>query len=79
MLTYTSFHRHIKYRLTSIVVLKCIIIKLATWNLCLGLINKKMYVTEMMKLNRIDVCCLQEIDIKPSYNHEILSWKGYSL
>ena len=39
-------------------------IKIASWNLCLGLANKKDYVASMIKENKIDICCVQEIDIK---------------
>ena len=31
-------------------------IKIANWNVCLGLANKKDYVAEMIKLNNIDIC-----------------------
>ena len=39
-------------------------IKIATWNLCLGLTNKKDYVSQMITVNKIDICCMQEIDVK---------------
>ena len=52
---------------------------IASWNLCLGLANKKDYVSEMIKQLGIDVCCLQEVEISNQYNHEILSFTGYSL
>ena len=29
--------------------------------------------------NKIDICCLQEIDIPSNYNHELLTFKGYNL
>ena len=33
-----------------------------------------------MKIEKkIDICCLQEIDIPINYNHELLSFKGYEL
>ena len=54
-------------------------IKMATWNLCLGLTNKKTYVTEMIKMNEIDICCKQEVDIEASYKQNLLSCKGYTL
>ena len=28
---------------------------------------------------KIDICCLQEIDISVGYNHELLAFKGYNL
>ena len=39
-------------------------IKIATWNLCLGLTNKKDYVLQIITVNKIDICCMQEIDVK---------------
>ena len=35
--------------------------KIATWNVCLGIANKKDIVTETLKQEKISVCCLQEI------------------
>ena len=54
-------------------------IKIATWNVCLGLMNKKDVVSNMITDNKIDICCLQETDIPVEYNHELLSFKGYNL
>ena len=53
--------------------------KIASWNLCLGLANKKDYVEKIMIENRIDVCCLQEIELKPDFNHLLLATRNYSL
>ena len=33
----------------------------------------------MIKQHNIDICCLQEIDVKKDYNVDILSFKGYTL
>ena len=38
-------------------------LKLATWNLCLGLANKKEMVSQKILEEKIDVCVMQEIDI----------------
>ena len=54
-------------------------IKIASWNLCLGLMNKKDYVSQMINLNKIDICCLQEIELSPDCDHKLLSFNGYSL
>ena len=43
----------------------------------LGLRNKKDYVGKMIKENKVDIMCLQEIDIEPNYPHNILNFKGY--
>ena len=40
---------------------------IVSWNLCLGLANKKDYVSEMIKKLGIDDCCLQEVEISNQY------------
>ena len=35
-------------------------LKIATWNLCLGLANKKDLVTKYLDLHNVSVCCMQE-------------------
>ena len=52
-------------------------IKTATWNLCLGLSNKKDYVSKIINEHKLDIVCLQETDIKLNYPINILSFKGY--
>ena len=52
-------------------------ITIGSWNLCLGLRNKKDYVSKMIKENKIDIICSQENDIKPDYPLNILSFRGY--
>ena len=54
-------------------------LKFATWNLCLGLSNKKDIVTSYLKLNNVDICCLQETEISPNFPENILSTDGYNL
>ena len=54
-------------------------LKLATWNLCLGLSNKKDIVTSYLKLHSVDVCCLQETEIPLNFPENILSTGGYNL
>ena len=41
-------------------------IKIASWILCLRLMNKKNYVSQIIIDEKIDICCLQEIDLRPS-------------
>ena len=41
--------------------------------------NKKDYVSQMINLNKIDICCLQEIELSPDCDHKLLSFNGYSL
>ena len=52
-------------------------IKIATWNLCLGLSNKKDYVSKIINEHKLDIVCLQETDIQLNYPINILSFKGY--
>ena len=54
-------------------------LKLATWNLCLGLSNKKDIVTSYLKLHSVDVCCLQVTEIPLNFPENILSTGGYNL
>ena len=51
--------------------------KIATWNLCLGLANKKDYVINTIRNERIDICGLQEIEINKDFPKQNLSAKGY--
>ena len=54
-------------------------LRIATWNLCLGLSNKKNIVKQYMKFNNIDVCCMQEVDLLVNHPTELLSFPGYNL
>ena len=54
-------------------------LKLATWNLCLGLSNKKDVVSQTILSNEIDICVLQEIDIPAGYDSDLLSFGSYTL
>jgi len=38
-------------------------IRLATWNLCLGIAQKKDLLTDILKIKNIDILCLQETEI----------------
>ena len=53
--------------------------KVASWNLCLGLRNKRDYVSRVIVDEKIDICCLQEVDIAKDYPSDILSIKDFSL
>ena len=54
-------------------------IKIATWNLCLGLANKKDIVYEELKRKEIDICLLQEVELNKDYNKELLSSREYKI
>ena len=52
---------------------------LGTWNLCLGLPNKKDYVTHTLKSNNIDICCLQECEVPINLQEKTLTSKDYKI
>ena len=54
-------------------------INIATWNLCLGIANKKDTVTSYLTFNNIQVCCLQETEIPMSFPEKILNCGGYNI
>ena len=54
-------------------------IRIATWNLCLGLASKKNLVKHYITENKIDICCLQETELDNQINEDLLSFPGYSL
>ena len=54
-------------------------LKIATWNLCLGLKNKKDTVYGCLTEENIDIAMLQEVDIKKDYPIELLATKDYNL
>ena len=54
-------------------------IKLSTWNVCLGMRNKKEVIYETLKNERIDICALQEVEIPKNYQHELMSSKDFKI
>ncbi len=46
--------------------------RIATWNLCLGLANKKDLVLDELNSNKIDVCCMQETELNNDFPTGIL-------
>ena len=54
-------------------------LKIATWNLCLGLSNKKDLVTSYLKAHSIAVCCSQETEIVSGFPKNILNCNNYNL
>ena len=54
-------------------------IKIATWNVCLGLASKKDLVKKYIQDNNIDVCCLQETELNVNLNTDLLTFPGYSI
>ena len=60
-------------------VLRMSELRIATWNLCLGLANKKDLVIEALERNEIIVCGLQETEIDQNFPVNLLSCAGYTL
>ena len=54
-------------------------LKIATWNLCLGLFNKKDYVYQVIKEEKIDICLLQEIKLDTNIPSNLVSSKNYKI
>ena len=54
-------------------------INIGTWNLCLGLPNKKDNVTDTLRRNNIGICCLQETEIQTGFPENILNCNGFNL
>ena len=54
-------------------------VKIATWNVCLGLKNKKTYVSQTIEKNKIDICYIQECQIQKDFPANILTFKHFNL
>ena len=54
-------------------------LKIGTWNLCLGLPNKKDIVTDYLKMNKVNVCCLQETEGQANFPENVLNTGGFNL
>ena len=54
-------------------------IELATWNICLGIKNKKDYVYDTLAELNVDICAIQEVEIPKDYPSELLANKNYIL
>ena len=54
-------------------------IKIATWNLCLGLLNKRDYIKMLLNTEQIHLLNMQETEIPPCQDEAGLNIPGYSL
>ena len=54
-------------------------VKIATLNLCLGLKNKKDLVKAALLEQKIDILCMQETEISPDFDEEMIQIPGYIL
>jgi exonuclease III len=53
--------------------------KIATWNVCLGLTTKKEIVSRTIVEEDIDICCIQEAEIPAGFPINELTFKNYSI
>ena len=54
-------------------------VNIALWNVCPGLKRKKEYVKSKIIKENIDICCIQECEIKPDFPDNILTFKNFNL
>ena len=54
-------------------------VKIGTWNICLGLKSKKDYVRTIISEEKLDICCVQECEIKPDFPIGLLTFKDYNI
>ena len=52
-------------------------LKICTWNLCLGIINKKDIVKREIIENKIDICCMQEVELPNGYPSQLMTFPNY--
>ena len=52
--------------------------KIATLNLCLGLMNKKNLIKNLIIESNIDILCLQETELQIYFDHNLMSFPGYN-
>ena len=52
-------------------------LKIGTLNLCLGLPNKKTLVKNIITEEKLDILCLQETEIVPNIDHDLMSFPGF--
>ena len=54
-------------------------VKIGTWNICLGLKSKKDYIKTIITEEKLDICCIQECEITPDYPINLLTFKDYNI
>ena len=54
-------------------------LKIGTWNLCLGLPNKRDLVINSMEELDVSICCLQECEIPINFPENLLNAGKYNL
>ena len=54
-------------------------LKIATWNICLGFKNKKDYIYKTLNANEVMICALQELELPKDCNVQLLSSLKYKI
>ena len=54
-------------------------INIGTWNLCLGLTNKKDYIKRKLIENQLDILCVQECEVPVNIDETTLTFAGYNI
>ena len=55
------------------------VLKIASWNCCLGILNKLDFVKNILDKHNIDILFLQEVEITNNMNLDLLKIKNYNL
>ena len=54
-------------------------IKIGTWNACLGISNKKDLISKMINDNKIDILCLQEVELDQNTPVNLMTIKNLNI
>ena len=54
-------------------------INIGTWNLCLGLTNKKDYIKRKLIEEHLDILCVQECQVDPNMDENILTIRNHKI
>ena len=52
---------------------------IASWNVCLGITNKKDFIEHEIVKEKIDICCVQECEVPNNIDEKTLTFAGYNI
>lgn len=52
---------------------------IASWNVCLGIVHKKDFITHKINKEKFDICCLQECKVPNTVDKNTLTFPGYKI
>ena len=52
---------------------------ISSWNVCLGLTNKKDFIEHEIVKEKIDICCLQECEVPSNIDEKTLTFAGFKI